>query len=443
MSSTEELQLDLLRETIHYAVRESAYYARAFEGIDLNIAALGDLQRFPLLDRQTLSRHGLDLLVRGCVPEYVALTSGKTAAEVAGQEPLFHFHTEAERSTRAELNALLLGETEGPRPLALRLFSADHGLDYAGGQPGIFALPLEKRYQFQAALAMLRREFGFPGFTARIKILSGTLSLLKLLTLLCMEDEVDSSQFDLELVLSSSWFLTSRWRELIEGYWKAPVAEIYGLSETPGMYAQRCLDCRRYHFSPHAVIELLHIGRDEPVREGVGRLVVSTLYPLAQAQPVIRYDTGDIVSTEGRCPVSGRQSFEFLGRRSDIVWLREGDEHRPLLTPLALNDVLDATPEVAVNESPKTKLLGLRTGYGAQKFAVRQRQEGGAVVVELEVELRWSPLQYPAAARAARAALRQRILEAAPPLAACCEEGRAGVEIKLMEPGSMSAEALY
>lgn len=188
---------------------------------------------------------------------------------------------------------------------------------------------------------------------------------------------------------------------------------------------------------------MLGVGDDEPVREGVGRLVVSTLYPLSQAQPVIRYDTGDIVASEGRCPVSGRQAFEFLGRRADIVWLREGDVYRPLLTPSALNDVLDSAPEVAVNESPKGKLLGLRSSYGAQKYSVRHRQEGGAVFVEVEVELRWSPLQYAAAARSTRDVLRQRILEASPALAASCEEGRADFEVRLMEPGSTSAEALY
>lgn len=246
MSSIEELQLDLLRETIRYAVRESAYYARAFEGIDLDLDALDDLRRFPLLDRETFSRHGMDLLVRGCVPEYLALTSGKTAAKGASREPFFHFHTEAERAARTELNSLLLDEAEGPRPLVLRLINADHGLDYGGGNPGILALPLEKRYHFEAVLTVLRREFCFPGFTPRVKVLSGVLSLLKLLTLLCMEEGVDPSQFDLGVTMSSSWFLTSRWRELIEGYWRAPVEEVYGLSETPGMYARRCLDCRRY-----------------------------------------------------------------------------------------------------------------------------------------------------------------------------------------------------
>jgi hypothetical protein len=259
------------------------------------------------------------------------------------------------------------------------------------------------------------------------------LNMLKLLTLLFIEEGVPSSEFDVQLVSTQSWHLTDRWAALLQDYWKVPVDDAYGMSEVPGFFARRCSECRRFHLSECAIVETLGVQSDEPIEEGYARLVVTSLLPLAHAQPTIRYDTEDVVWIE-RCPKTGERSCQLLGRRRDIVLLDDSAE--PLLTPLGLHALMDDVPELAQHNNPRAELVGLKTSFGWPKYRVLAQPVDDTHEVRLQMELRFSPRLYRARAEQLRESLRSAILAAFPALARAETRHRARLVIDFAEPGS-------
>lgn len=441
-SDTEDLHLALLRQTLSYAVSNTRYYSETLAGFHLDLQSMDDLRALPILKRADLASRSLDLLAAGTVPEYVRLTSGKTFGE-STSVPLIYYNTESERSAETDIYNQLFGSVLSDRPLILKLINANHGLDLAGGRPGVFSLPLEHRYHFEAILSVLRGDFSFPDLSRRVQVLTGSVNLLRLLTLLCVEKDIASDQFDIQYVSSHSWHLTPRWKSLLEEYWKAHVDEIYGLSEVPGLYANRCLDCGHFHFAPLCVTEFLHLTGNEPVTTGFARLVATALYPLSQAQPLIRYDTGDIIELTGVCAAGLSHGFEFVGRRNDLIVLDDSNSPEVVLTTKALINVMDDFPDIASEDNPRARFLGLRTLFGWPKYRVTTTTVSSVCQIALDVELRWSPYQYPKAAINLKDNIRNKLINSSPRLEANLARGSVALNISLYEPGTTDFAAFY
>jgi phenylacetate-coenzyme A ligase PaaK-like adenylate-forming protein len=427
------VQLEMLNQTLCHAVENTRYYARRFEGIPLQLESLEELSRLPILTREERALHTLDLLADGVAPEYVNVTSGTTFAGRKAGPPLLHFHDSKENQALHAVRALTLRPPEGQlAPLMLVLLSSNHGLSVTGAQPGTFAIPLEKRFHLAAIREILTRDFSFKGFMPRVQALSGPLNMLKLLTLLCMEEGIAASEFDLKVVTTQGWHLTERWQRILESFWGVNVDDVYGLSEAPGCFGRRCRACGRFHLSAYSIVETLKPNGVDPVVEGCARLVVTSLYPLAQAQPTIRYDTQDLVWV-APCAKTGERSCDLLGRKRDAIFV-EDDPEVPVLTPLALHGVLDAVPQVAQHRNPRAEALGLKTSFGWPKYKVKHDTNDGRTAITLSVELRWSPRLYPPQAEALRAELEQAIMKRFPELPRAIERGRAQLVIDFAEP---------
>jgi hypothetical protein len=433
--------VELLNRTIKRAVELSPYYAEVFRGLDVRLNTSGDLQRFPLLTRETFARRGQDLMASGDVPVTVSMTGGTTLGREGRPQQLLIFRTAQEGEVRRELFSALQSLTE-PRPLLLHLVNMGHGYDPEGGREGCFQVPLERPFNFDTILTLLRREFDFSGYTRRVKVVAGPLRLLKALTLLCMEKEIDARQFDVELVTSSSNQLTARWRALLESFWGAAVDDAYGLSEVPGLHARRCTSCTHFHFSPLAVAEILRLDRDEPAETGIGRLIATSLFPLAAMQPIIRYDTGDLVEIKEMCAEAGRVGYEFMGRLSDAVFIPGEDGPRLLLAPIVLNEILDAVPDIAYQEFTFAKALGLKCTVGAQKWHLSVAPSGRPLRVDLMIELCWSPLVYAAEAERLRERLTQQIFAAATAFSDAVAAAEVDFHITFHEPQSTNLKTV-
>jgi len=429
--------LERLNETLRRARRSSPYYVEALKDVALPLQTLGDLGRLPLLTRETVVERRWDLLAVDSIPVAVGMSGGTTAASGGPGQPVLTFRDEVEAAASRALIEASYGEGR-PRPLILHLVNLGHGYDPAAAIPGVFQMAVDRPFHVDAVLAVLGHTFTLPGFTGRVNAMVGALRLLKALTLVTMERGLDGRDFAVHLVSSSSNHLTSRWRAILERFWEASVDETYGLSEVPGFHAARCASCGHFHFGPHALVEVLGISNDEPVEQGAGRLVATSLYPLASMQPMIRYDTDDIVELTGACPAAGRVGFEFLGRRPDLVVAEGSEGPRVLLSPVTVHEVLDDVPDVATEQYAFARALGLRTGVGFQRWAVHHRP--GEREVRLGVELRWSPREHDAGPL--QRELRRAVLAAAPVLAEAVAGGEVGFEVDLYEPGSTDFKAL-
>lgn len=432
--------LQRLNETIRRAARLSPYYREAFAGVDLNFDSLDGLRRIPLLSRELLISRAFDMLAEGSVPVTVSMSGGTTSAQGGGFRQVMFFRGEEESRARREATQRAYGSL-GVRPLILHLMNLGHGYDPSFGLEGVFQMPLERPFHFEAILSLIRHEFSFPGYTPQIMAIVSALRMLKALTLLSIERGIDGSELGIALLSSSSNHLTSRWRRILGEYWQAQIDETYGISEVAGLHARRCAKCGHFHFGPDVVVEVLAVDSDEPVVTGVGRMVATSLYPLAAIQPIIRYDTEDLVEVFDDCAARGTFGFEFVGRRKNAVIAPGADGSRVLLSPITVNEVLDGIPDIATQQFVFADLLGLRSqGVGYQKWSVLQRPEERRV--ELAVELKWSPTQFRPAAGDLRERLRSLVLDAAPALADAVGGGEVGFDVTLHEPGSTDLKAL-
>jgi len=434
------LVLELLNDTIERAARECPYYAETFRGLDLRVETLDDLGRLPLLHRDDLVTRRADLFANGERPVSVGMTGGTTLGKGRASGPLLFFKSAVEVEAKQQLLAGL-GARMRPRPLVLHLVNLAHGLDPHGGVEGCFQVPLERQYQFDAALCLLREVFAIDGFTPRVSIVAGALRLLKALTMLFIEQGVDGSVFAVTGIASSSNHLTSRWRTLLEQYWRAPVDDFYGMSEVPGLHAQRCASCGHFHCAGTVVTEVLALDRDDPIAAGVGRLIATSLYPLAAMMPIIRYDTGDLVELFPACAASDAHAIEFLGRQSDAIVLPHSDGTHAVVAPIVVNDVVDEFPDVAVTQLAFAQHLGVRTPIGFLKWRLAWQPEANTRTLVLTIEPRWPPAQFPAAARDLRERIRASLLARSAALAARVAAKDMDVAVALEEPGAMPLPA--
>lgn len=430
--------LQQLNETINRAVKLSPYYREAYRGIDTTLGSPDDIRRLPILSREALTTRAWDMITETSVPVTVSMTGGTTSADGKSRSAVtFHDMNEAQARHAALMEHYA---KVNPRPLFMNLVNLGHGYDTSVALEGAFQMAIERPFQVDVILELLRREFSFPGYTSRIRAIVGAVRLLKALTLLCQQREIDPGDFRVDLISTSSQHLTSRWRRLLAEYWGAQVDETYGISEVPGVHARRCTACGRFHFAPQGIVEVLALGSDEPVTKGAGRVVGTCLYPLAAMQPIIRYDIGDVIDITETCAVTGLPGFEFVGRQRDLITIREAGGDRVLLSPVTVNEILDATPGIASEQFGFARSLGLRHGTGFQRWGLRHDDAAGQLT--LAIELAWSPREYPRATAELGGSVREQVLAAAPPLGEAVTAKEIAFTVELHEPGSTDLRAL-
>lgn len=432
--------LERLEDTIERAAKLSPYYREAFSEIDIRVRSIEDLRKLPLLSRDTMFSNAFHMMATGSVPVSVGMSGGTTSQVDGVFRQLITFKNDEEsRSRRASVDESY--RNVEVRPLLLHLMNLGHGYDTSAALEGIFQMAIERNFHVQAILSLLRHEFSFPGYTSRIKAMVGALRLIKALTMLCVEGGIASSEFDISLISSSSNHLTSRWRILLEQFWNADVDETYGLSEVPGLRARRCVDCGHFHFSPSAFVEVLGVEEDEPVELGVGRVVATSMLPNAALQPIIRYDTADLIDVRMWCSTRNALGFEFLGRRRDVVVAPVDGAVRCVVSPIGLNEVLDSFPDIATVQYGFAQQLDICShGVGYQKWATRRAADGQELV--LDIELKWSPFEFATRAGELRDTIRQEVLKAAPILSDLVVAADLCFDVVLHEPGTTKLKAL-
>jgi phenylacetate-coenzyme A ligase PaaK-like adenylate-forming protein len=432
----EEHYLHLISATIQHAVANTRYYAEVFAGLSSEPTTLAEFSKYPVLTRQIIAERGEDLVSNERVPDFLLNTSGTTFGTLS-RNPLVTFHTREEADV---WKLIMLEKSEGRseiKPLMLRFLSLDHGLDVAGGIQGVFPVPLVNTAHFAHVHHLLQRRFSFPGFTDRIQGLVGTLTRLKILTILCQRHGSRREEFDVRFIGCHSQLLTNRWRAFLQSYWGIEPTEIYGISEIPGLIGARCASCGYYHLSPVAYVETVDPETYEPVTSGIARLVATGLYPLVEAQPLIRYDTEDIVQLMPGCTDTYQPSLEYVGRADTVIWTREGGQTVLLISPMALHNVLDDEPSINIEPSPFAASFGIKE-VGFLKYDFRHRTAAGRVEVSLEIELRWVPEQYPDYANTLEARIRKRLYEVSPALESAIHRGAAALSVNLLPPESLS-----
>lgn len=273
------------------------------------------------------------------------------------------------------------------------------------------------------------------GATRRGAVLAGLESQLRIMTLLLEEQRFDWGRSAVRRIVSCGDLLTARLRRTYETRWGVPVQDRYGMTEVFGG-ASPCPECAKWHFDCFTVPEAVDLHTRQPIRGGIGALLLTTLTPFVQKQPLVRYWTGDMVELHPGCPMDDF-GFSIKGRIARSVVVREAGGAVALLRAADVYDTLDDFPEVASSEMFRHVPVRDHSALGHLKFRLACDDAARPVRVRMEVELRADPDRRAEDTGALLRRMEAAVLGRHPELASRIGDGSAEFLIEAAPPGSL------
>jgi hypothetical protein len=235
----------------------------------------------------------------------------------------------------------------------------------------------------------------------------------------------------LQRVTPYAQYLTRRARQLFERAFRCRVLDRFGMSEVFGG-ASESAQCGWYHFDPCVIPEVVLASSRQPITEGIGVLLLTSLFPFQEAQPMVRYHTGDLVEvTHTRSSRPGELAIRPLGRARYGVPSVEPDEW--LLVPAQVYEVVDAAPQI--RRSPlfrDSAQVEDPAAVGHPRYNSEYSDSGGkrGITINIEVVSRLGPRQRDAL----RSEIHEEILRNSTPLKEAISRGRADLRV-MVETG--------
>jgi phenylacetate-CoA ligase len=319
-----ELQLARLRSTVERVLQDQPPIASRLTEAGLRnaeeITSLDDLSRLPFTRKHDLRDHypfGLLAVPRDQLVRVHASSGSHGKPTVVG-------YTRADLDAWTEVMARCM-TMAGVRPGMIvhnangyGLFTGGHGFHQGAQRIGATVIPVSGG--FTARQAMLLADL-------RCQALCATPSYALVIAQAVRDAGIDSSDLALQIGLFGGEPWTDEMRTKLDGELGIRAVSFYGLSEMcgPGVAAE-CLEVRDglHVQEDHFLIEVVDPETGEQVREGGdGELVFTTL--LKEAQPLIRYRTGDIGSVTTEPCACGRTMARITalrGRLDDMLIIR-------------------------------------------------------------------------------------------------------------------------
>jgi phenylacetate-CoA ligase len=319
-----ELQLERLRSTVERVLEAqppiASRLAEAGVAGAAAISSLDDLARLPFTRKQELRDHypfGLLAVPRENLIRVHASSGSHGKPTVVG-------YTRADLAAWTELMARCM-TMAGVRPGMVvhnangyGLFTGGFGFHNGAERIGATVIPVSGG--FTARQAMLLSDLGGD-------VLCATPSYALVIAQAVREAGVDPDDLPLRLGLFGGEPWTDEMRAQLDRELGISAVSFYGLSEMcgPGVAAE-CLDVRDglHVQEDHFLVEVVDPETGEPQPEDTdGELVFTTL--LKEAQPLIRYRTGDIGSVSSEPCACGRTMARITalrGRLDDMLIVR-------------------------------------------------------------------------------------------------------------------------
>ncbi|MER7674457.1 hypothetical protein ABTY61_39175 [Kitasatospora sp. NPDC096128] len=282
------------------------------------------------------------------------------------------------------------------------------------------------------ALGLLRRPQLFPDLTDPLIQLSGTPDDLVVLAHAVQEAGL-LDQLRPRTVTALADYLTDGHRDFLAACFPdARIVHRYSLSEVVGG-ATRCERCGLFHFDVHVVPQVLSLDGEQSLTSGVGRLVLTELFPFSQYQPFIRYDTGDLVEVfESPCE-PGEVSVALVGRRAHIPLVEHAGRQVPVFRPIALRGALESLPELQrgpmhATIAPYDVLPG---SAPRAKAEFHPATPGAPARLELTAVTAFAPHLFPRQAEELRARVREVVLGSSPELRELAAAGVCELDVRL------------
>ncbi len=319
-----ELQLERLRGTVERTISSQPLLATRLNEAGVadpsDISSLDDVARLPFTSKQDLREaypFGLLAVPREDLVRVHASSGSHGKPTVVG-------YTRADLDAWSELMARCM-TAAGVRPGMVvhnangyGLFTGGLGFHYGGERIGATVIPVSGG--FTARQAMLLSDLGG-------QVLCATPSYALVIAQAVRDAGLDPDDLALQLGLFGGEPWTDEMRTELDRELGISAVSFYGLSEMcgPGVAAE-CLDARDglHVQEDHFLVEVIDPETGEPLPEGAdGDLVFTSL--LKEAQPLIRYRTGDIGSLTTEPCACGRTLARIAalrGRLDDMLIIR-------------------------------------------------------------------------------------------------------------------------
>lgn len=372
----------LLPATIRNAI-ETSFFRDRWADCDLDHIDRTRLATLPTIDKEDIRAAGRAAQNRAGVVCNDILTSGTTG------NPLVTVRSDREQTFIQEF----VGRTLRGNPVS-RYF---RGLHFTNPYHGhLIGVPAPIHYHrisvydagsFDYARKTLLESHSDADVEEHCSVLSGLERCLRAFTLDTMTRYPDGfPPTKLRLVVSYSQYLTRSWRQRLEKTWGAPVIDGFSVSEIFGS-ATQCLSCGWYHFEPFVIPEVIGAHSGDVLLEGAGLLALTALYPFQQAQPLIRYLTGDLVEvTHTASCRPGTTSIKPLGRARYGVPKPGSDQW--LLTPASVLEAVEEIPEI--KRTPRfadVDQVRDPLAIGHPKYRTRWSNDAGRLQAKIEIVL--------------------------------------------------------
>ena len=290
-------------------------------------------------------------------------------------------------------------------------------------------MPLLNPWHYELILDLLRDGWRNSTGNHRIELIHAFGPALRILTSWLRQRDIDPGEFGVRILTGYGSIQPEVWRKRLEREWNATYVDQFGLSEVKMSAAVQCQLCGSYHFHRPIAAEVVHADNAKPCFEGTGVLVLSELYPLAQAQLLLRYWTGDLVEIMEPCMLSS-MSFKPRGRVQDSV-LGSPDTGGIVIGALQVGEICAESPDVATTPFHWATWA---VDAGIPRFTLKGSDRGAQLIVEL----RYSPELFPERARQICHWLKNRLEEEITGLAKASHNRLFELDVSATRPGGLS-----
>lgn len=321
----ESLQFHALRRLVHHAYERCPHYQEQWTRLGLHPRQLespGDLGRWPVIDRQTIREHRINLRANRPPMRLIAKSTGGSSG-VPLQFDLDHDSHDrraaawhrgygwagAEPGTR---QLYLWGVPLGDRPRWKRYKDALYNRLHRRTLLNCFEFSDERVTDFLARLNRCRPQ-AIVGYTGALYGFARALQ------------ERGLAPFSPKSIVVGAEKLHPFQRDLIERVFRAPVFETYGSREFMLIGAECDRHAGLHLTSEHLLFEILDDNGQSTPNGEEGNVVITDLYNYGM--PFVRYATGDrALAGWGECPCGRGLPLlrKVVGRRIDVLRTPDG-----------------------------------------------------------------------------------------------------------------------
>lgn len=449
-SSADEFRDRLLPITITHAFETVPLYRRLYERIpSIERVGLSRLDELPIVSKEIIVKAGEEALSSTTKTDYIQYTSGTT-----GRPMLVHRSYAEATAIEQFFTKLIMDEPEQEiRPIVLSLSSFIHGTPTSvPGKAFVLSACIMDDETAKTAMQLLLERYNLPGFEDHISTLSGPVAQVVLFTQYLHEAGVDTAACHLQQLSVYGRYLSEYYWRFLREAWACPIVDRYSLTEVFGGATD--YEKAGAVFDVHVIPQVVDAEGKCLTDEGEGRLILTSLYPFMQRQPMIRYDTGDIFALKR--DEKGLSRFKFRGRRSISIAYPENPRQYSLTGTDSLDaisvmepglpgsyllmgadilDVLDGLPIVRRSSHAGELSIKNRIIYGMPVFSVDlDNSVAGLTQISLKVELVCPVSHVRPYADEVSQQIRRSVLALSPKLAAAENNGTIRFDVQALDP---------